>query len=76
MNSPDKKAPGRPRSIESHQAMLKATLELLAEVGFDAMSIEAIATRAGVGWLQMRSKVSVKMSLFLIQVIYGAILMY
>lgn len=29
--------------------MLKATLELLAEVGFEAMSIEAIATRAGVG---------------------------
>ena len=29
--------------------MLKATLELLAEVGFDAMSIEAIASRAGVG---------------------------
>ena len=29
--------------------MLKATLELLAEVGFDAMSIDAIATRAGVG---------------------------
>jgi AcrR family transcriptional regulator len=29
--------------------MLQATLELLAEVGFEAMSIEAIATRAGVG---------------------------
>lgn len=29
--------------------MLRATLELLAEVGFEAMSIEAIATRAGVG---------------------------
>jgi AcrR family transcriptional regulator len=29
--------------------MLQATLELLAEVGFDAMSIEAIAARAGVG---------------------------
>jgi AcrR family transcriptional regulator len=29
--------------------MLQATLELLAEVGFDAMSIDAIATRAGVG---------------------------
>ncbi|MEL6470925.1 MAG: TetR/AcrR family transcriptional regulator [Cyanobacteria bacterium J06623_4] len=40
---------GRPRSIESHQAILKATLSLLAEVGFDAMSIEAIASRAGVG---------------------------
>ena len=40
---------GRPRSIESHQAILETTLSLLAEVGFDAMSIEAIANRAGVG---------------------------
>lgn len=46
----DRKKPlGRPRSAASHQAILKATLELLAEVGFEAMSIEAIATRAGVG---------------------------
>lgn len=29
--------------------MLKAALELLGEVGFEAMSIEAIAARAGVG---------------------------
>lgn len=29
--------------------MLQATLELLGEVGYEAMSIEAIATRAGVG---------------------------
>lgn len=49
MNDVRKKSPGRPRSAASHQAMLKATLELLAEVGFEAMSIEAIATRAGVG---------------------------
>lgn len=34
---------------QAHQAMLQATLELLAEVGFDAMSIDAIAARAGVG---------------------------
>ncbi|EDX83513.1 transcriptional regulator, TetR family protein [Synechococcus sp. PCC 7335] len=40
---------GRPRSIESHRAILEAALSLLAEVGFDAMSIEAIASRAGVG---------------------------
>jgi AcrR family transcriptional regulator len=45
----NKKPPGRPRSVKSHQAMLQATLELLAEVGFDALSIEAIAARAGVG---------------------------
>jgi AcrR family transcriptional regulator len=44
-----KKSPGRPRSPQSHQAMLQATLELLAEVGFEAMSIDAIAARAGVG---------------------------
>jgi AcrR family transcriptional regulator len=49
MNNPDKKSPGRPRSVESHQAILQATLELLAEVGFDGMSIDAIAARAGVG---------------------------
>lgn len=29
--------------------MLQATLELLAEVGFDAMSIDAIVARARVG---------------------------
>ena len=40
---------GRPRSIESHQAILEATLSLLAEAGYEAMSIEAIASRAGVG---------------------------
>jgi AcrR family transcriptional regulator len=49
MSNANKQPPGRPRSIRSHQAMLQATLELLAEVGFDAMSIEAIAARAGIG---------------------------
>jgi AcrR family transcriptional regulator len=48
MNEVNKKV-GRPRSTQSHQAILRTTLELLAEVGFDAMSIEAIAARAGVG---------------------------
>ncbi len=49
MNDAKKKPPGRPRSKASHQAMLKAALELLSEVGFAAMSIEAIASRAKVG---------------------------
>ena len=40
---------GRPRSTKAHQAILHATLELFADEGFDAMSIEAIAARAGVG---------------------------
>ncbi|MGD1873680.1 MAG: TetR/AcrR family transcriptional regulator [Mastigocoleus sp.] len=49
MSKTNKKIPGRPRSAESHQAILKATLELLGEVGFESMSIEAISSRAGVG---------------------------
>ncbi len=44
-----KRKAGRPRSARSHQAILKATIELLTEEGFEAMSLEAIAARAGVG---------------------------
>lgn len=44
----DNKPQGRPRSIQVHQAILKATLELLAELGYERMSIEGIASRAKV----------------------------
>ena len=49
MKDDQAKTPGRPRSQKSHQAMLQATLELLGEVGYQTMTIEAIALRAGVG---------------------------
>ena len=39
----------RRRSIRSHQAILAATTQLLAEVGYSALTIEGVATRAGVG---------------------------
>jgi AcrR family transcriptional regulator len=46
----EKRAPGRPRSEESRQSILRSTLKLLKqEGGFPELSIEAIAADAGVG---------------------------
>lgn len=39
---------GRPRDPSCDQAILEATIELLAEVGYDRTSIDAVAARAGV----------------------------
>jgi len=43
------KTRGRPRSRQAEAAILKATRELLAEQGLTAMSVEEVASRAGVG---------------------------
>jgi AcrR family transcriptional regulator len=40
---------GRPRSAEAASAIIDATLELIAEEGLTALSVEAVAARAGVG---------------------------
>src|SRR5262249_18458446 len=46
----DRKGPGRPRSARADEAIIEAVLDLFAEGHtFDALSIEAIAARAGVG---------------------------
>ncbi|HVM92163.1 MAG TPA: TetR/AcrR family transcriptional regulator [Terriglobales bacterium] len=45
-----KRAPGRPRSEHSRQAILRSTLKLLSQPGgFFDLSIEAVADDAGVG---------------------------
>lgn len=41
--------PGRPRSERSRLAILAATRELLREHGYERMTVEAIAERAGAG---------------------------
>ncbi|MBI3435960.1 MAG: TetR/AcrR family transcriptional regulator [Proteobacteria bacterium] len=48
-NRPSRRVPGRRRSDKSREAILKATNELLEELGFARLSIEGIAARAGVG---------------------------
>src|SRR4249920_852730 len=39
---------GRPRSSEADQAILDAALEVFAGAGYDGLTIEAVADRAGV----------------------------
>lgn len=41
--------PGRPRSAQVHQAILDAAVALFIQDGFEGMSVEAVAARAGVG---------------------------
>lgn len=41
--------PGRPRSPEADEAIIRATLELLGEVGYRSLSMEMVRARAGVG---------------------------
>ncbi|MEU5567010.1 TetR/AcrR family transcriptional regulator [Micromonospora musae] len=44
------RSPGRPRSTRADEAIIEATLDLLAEgAKIETLSIEAIASRAGVG---------------------------
>jgi len=48
--APASRAPGRPRSERAEKAIIDAVLDLLAEEsGVAAVSIEAVAARAGVG---------------------------
>lgn len=47
---PDKRAPGRPRSARSEQAIIHAVLTMISDgVPIETLSVESIAARAGVG---------------------------
>ncbi|MGH7910142.1 MAG: TetR/AcrR family transcriptional regulator [Candidatus Dormibacteraceae bacterium] len=47
--SSERARPGRKRSAERRQAILEASLDLLAEHGYGRLSIEGVAARAGAG---------------------------
>jgi AcrR family transcriptional regulator len=47
--APGPPSAGRARNPHTHQAILDATVELLAEIGYQDLSIERVAARAGVG---------------------------
>ena len=52
MNKPNKtptKSRGRPRDPEADQAILQTTLKLLTEYGYAGLSVERVASEAGVG---------------------------
>ncbi|MDS1269528.1 TetR/AcrR family transcriptional regulator [Lipingzhangella sp. LS1_29] len=65
MNTEPTRAPGRPRSPEADTAILRAALELLGEhKHVAAVSVEAVASRAGVGKATIYRRWSGKEELF------------
>ena len=65
-----RRAPGRPRSEASHQAIIRATLELLLEVGYRSLTMEAVRDRAGVGKATIYRRWSSKQELVRDAIVY------
>jgi len=63
---PVARAPGRPRSTTSRQAILKAAYQILREGGFAGFTVEGVAARAGAGkatiyrWWQTKGTLAVE----------------
>ena len=68
---------GRPRSGRLHQAILKTAFNLVLDVGFRAVSIEAIAAKIGVGkttiYRRWPNKAAVIMDAFTLKVGSGSL---
>ena len=55
--------PGRPRDPETDRAILRAALKLLTDRGYAGMSVEGVASRAGVGKTTIYRRYSSKVEL-------------
>jgi AcrR family transcriptional regulator len=63
---PDRKAPGRPRDARADEAIIEAVLDLLTSgSSADAISIEAVAAKAGVGKATIYRRWPNKVALFI-----------
>jgi AcrR family transcriptional regulator len=49
ITEPPSRPPGRPRSPEADRAILDAAIDLFIDEGYEGMSVEGVAARAGVG---------------------------
>src|SRR6188508_2800650 len=57
-------APGRPKDMEKHAAILDAAMRLFPARGYDGVSVDAIAQAAGVSKLTVYSHFADKEALF------------
>jgi TetR/AcrR family transcriptional repressor of mexJK operon len=57
-------APGRPKDMEKHAAILDAAMQLFPSRGYDGVSVDAIAQAAGVSKLTVYSHFADKETLF------------
>jgi Tetracyclin repressor-like, C-terminal domain/Bacterial regulatory proteins, tetR family len=56
---------GRPRSTEADEAILEAATDAFIELGWDGLTIEGVATRAGVGKTTIYRRYSCRLDLLL-----------
>jgi AcrR family transcriptional regulator len=64
--------PGRPRSARADAAILDATVELFADLGFEGTSIEAVAEQAGVAKSTVYRRYPSKIDLVMAAWLHGA----